>query len=67
MKGVLPGGSVSVVDVKWHGSAVVELTYKDESGHLGHELRGTATGNQGSKSCRRVQPGALTVMEPFSA
>ena len=38
MKGVLPGGSVSVVDVKWHGSAVVELTYKDASGHLGHEL-----------------------------
>lgn len=38
MKGVLPGGSVSVVDIRWHGSAVVELTYKDESGRLGHEL-----------------------------
>ena len=38
VKGVLPNGSVSVVDVKWHGSAVAELTYKDGSGHLGHEL-----------------------------
>jgi superfamily II DNA or RNA helicase len=38
VKGVLPKASVSVVDLKWHGSAVAELTYKDESGHLGHEL-----------------------------
>lgn len=36
--GILPGGPVSVVDVKWHGSAVVELTYKDPAGNLGHEL-----------------------------
>ena len=29
VKGIIPGTSVSVVDVKWHGSDVVELTYKD--------------------------------------
>ena len=28
VKGVVPGGQVTVVDVKWHGSAVVEVTYK---------------------------------------
>src|SRR5437870_13510736 len=38
VRGVLPDGLVTVVDVKWHGSAVVELTYKDASGHLGSEL-----------------------------
>jgi len=29
IKGILPDGLVTVVDVKWHGSNVVELTYKD--------------------------------------
>ncbi len=38
VKGVLPDGPVSVVDVKWHGDSVVELTYKDAEGRLGHEL-----------------------------
>ena len=38
VKGVLPSASVSVVDVKWHGSNVVELTYKDEAGRLGNNL-----------------------------
>ena len=32
VKGVLPNGVVSVVDVKWFGSDVLELTYKDPSG-----------------------------------
>ena len=32
VKGIIPGGLVSVVDIKWHGSDVVELTYKDQSG-----------------------------------
>jgi len=35
VKGVLPGGPVTVVDVKWHGSTVIELTYKDAGGRLG--------------------------------
>jgi SNF2 family DNA or RNA helicase len=38
VKGILPEGLVTVVDVKWHGSTVVELTYKDASGRLGSEL-----------------------------
>ncbi len=38
LKGLLPSGTVSVVDVKWHGSTVVELTYKDAAGRPGNEL-----------------------------
>src|SRR5262245_36113608 len=38
VKGVLPNALVTVVDAKWYGSNVVELTYKDASGHLGNEL-----------------------------
>jgi SNF2 family DNA or RNA helicase len=36
--GVISGQTVSIVDVKWHGANVVELTYKDHSGTLGSEL-----------------------------
>ncbi len=36
--GVLPGQTVTVLDVKWHGSACVELTYKDASGQPGNVL-----------------------------
>ena len=38
VRGILPGESVAVVDVAWHGSNVVELTYKDTGGRLGSEL-----------------------------
>jgi superfamily II DNA or RNA helicase len=38
VKGILPDAMVTVVDVKWHGSNVVELTYKDPAGRLGNEL-----------------------------
>src|SRR6267378_895022 len=38
VKGVLPDASVNVVDVQWHGTSVVELTYKDAAGRLGNEL-----------------------------
>jgi hypothetical protein len=38
VKGVLPDGLVTVVDVKWHGSDVIELIHKDASGKLGSEL-----------------------------
>lgn len=38
IKGVLPDGLVTVVDVKWIGTVAVELTYKDASGRLGNEL-----------------------------
>ncbi|MGB3551328.1 MAG: helicase-related protein [Candidatus Binatus sp.] len=38
VRGILPDAMVTVVDVKWHGSNVVELTYKDPAGRLGNEL-----------------------------
>ncbi|MGD0917799.1 MAG: helicase-related protein [Thermodesulfobacteriota bacterium] len=38
IKGVLPDGLVTVVDVKWIGSVAIELTYKDSAGRLGNEL-----------------------------
>ena len=38
VRGVLPDGLVTVVDVKWIGTVAVELTYKDASGRLGNEL-----------------------------
>jgi SNF2 family DNA or RNA helicase len=38
VRGMLPDGLVTVVDVAWYGSNVVELTYKDAGGHLGSEL-----------------------------
>lgn len=38
VKGVLPEETVTVLDVKWHGTACVELTYKDAAGHPGNVL-----------------------------
>jgi SNF2 family DNA or RNA helicase len=38
VKGILPDRLVTIVDVKWHGSAVAEVTYKDATGHLANEL-----------------------------
>jgi hypothetical protein len=38
VRGILPDSLVTVVDVRWHGSAVIELTYKDPAGKLGNEL-----------------------------
>jgi len=38
VQGILPNNFVTIVDAQWHGSDVVELTYKDASGSLGHEL-----------------------------
>src|SRR4051812_45841745 len=38
IRGVLPGGLVTVVSVQWYGSEAVELTYKDATGKVGNEL-----------------------------
>ena len=38
VKGVIPDGYVTVVDIKWIGSVAIELTYKDSAGQLGNEL-----------------------------
>jgi len=38
VKGILPDCLVTVIDIKWHGNTVVELTYKDSTGRLGSQL-----------------------------
>ncbi len=38
VKGLLPTGIVTIIEVKRHGSVGAELTYKDASGRLGSEL-----------------------------
>ncbi len=38
VRGILPDALVAVVDVKWIGTAAIELTYKDATGRLGNEL-----------------------------
>jgi len=38
VKGILRDIPITVVDVKWHGTNVIELTYKDPAGKLGNEL-----------------------------
>ncbi len=38
IKGIVPGQTVSIVDVKWHGSTAVELFYKRGDGQPGTQL-----------------------------
>jgi superfamily II DNA or RNA helicase len=38
VKGILPYGLVTVLDVKWVGTVAVDVTYKDAQGRLGSEL-----------------------------
>jgi len=38
VKGILPNQNVTVIDTQWHGSDVVELTYKDANGQPYTEL-----------------------------
>jgi SNF2 family DNA or RNA helicase len=38
LRGIIPDGLVTVVDVSWYGSEAVELTYKDASGRPGIRL-----------------------------
>jgi SNF2 family DNA or RNA helicase len=38
IRGVMPGGVVTVVSVQWFGSDAIELTYKDATGKVGNEL-----------------------------
>ncbi len=36
--GIRPNTQVTIIDIQWHGSEVIQVTYKDTSGGLGHEL-----------------------------
>lgn len=38
VKGILPTHNVTVIDAKWHGSDVIELTYKDPNGQPHTEI-----------------------------
>lgn len=38
LRGVLPSGVVTVVNVQWFGSEALELTYKDAAGKVANEL-----------------------------
>jgi hypothetical protein len=38
LRGILPEGVVSVIDVRWIGENAIELTYKDAQGRPGNEL-----------------------------
>ena len=38
VRGIVPDALVMVVNVQWHGSDVVELTYKTATGKLGNQL-----------------------------
>jgi len=38
IRGVLPNGLVTVVNVQWFGSDAIELTYKDAAGKVGNEM-----------------------------
>ena len=38
VKGILPDGFITVVDVSWIGSVAIEITYKDSKGQLANEL-----------------------------
>ena len=38
VKGLNPSGPVSILNVQWHGSDVVEVTYRDLSGKDHSEL-----------------------------
>ena len=38
VRGILPNQNVTVIDAKWHGSDVVELTYKDGNGQPHTEI-----------------------------
>jgi SNF2 family DNA or RNA helicase len=38
VRGILPEGLATVLDVKWLGTVAIEVTYKDAVGRLGNEL-----------------------------
>ena len=38
IRGIIPEGLVTIVDVRWYGTAAVELTYKDAPGRPGNQL-----------------------------
>jgi SNF2 family DNA or RNA helicase len=38
VRGILPSGLVTIVDVRWFGNEAIEITYKDSSGKVANQL-----------------------------
>ncbi len=38
VKGILPNDTVTILSVQWHGSDVIEVSYRETNGNLGSEL-----------------------------
>ena len=38
VRGIIPSQTVTVVQVEWHGSQALTLTYRDDSGRVDHQL-----------------------------
>lgn len=38
LTGVIPNQIVEVIDIKWHGSDVIEITFKDALGNVNDEI-----------------------------
>ena len=38
VRGIVVGGVVTVIDVKWHGSNAITLTYSEDGGHVAQSL-----------------------------
>lgn len=38
VRGVLPARAVTVVQVEWHGTQALAMTYRDDAGRVDHEL-----------------------------
>jgi hypothetical protein len=38
VRGIRPDGLITVVNVQWYGSDVIELTYKDNTGRVSSQL-----------------------------
>ncbi len=38
IRGILPEGLATILDIKWLGTVAIEVTFKDSAGRLGNEL-----------------------------
>jgi len=38
LRGITPAGLATIINLQWHGSDVVEVTYKDDSGRVANQL-----------------------------
>lgn len=59
VRGVLPDRAVTVVQVEWHGTQALTLTYRDDAGKVDHELlyrpnEATRPGGREVASAQRV-------------